>query len=151
MLHSLHGIGVPLVTPMHHGEIDLSRLQKLADHLIAREVHGLVVCGTTGEAPQRDLAEQSAVPAAVLETAHKRCPVPMGIGGSDTRSAAARELFQKVQPIIKLLFSEPNPAPLKAALAMQGWLADELRLPMVPASAACRQAPAGALEQLEAA
>ena len=87
MSTSLSGIWVPLVTPMHHGEIDLPRLQNLADGLIARGVHGLVVCGTTGEAPQLDLAEQSAALAAVLETAHKRCPVLMGIGGSATFAA----------------------------------------------------------------
>ncbi|MFS2004931.1 4-hydroxy-tetrahydrodipicolinate synthase [Duganella sp. CT11-25] len=290
MLTSLRGIWVPLVTPMHHGEIDLSRLQNLADGLIARGVHGLVACGTTGEAPQLDLAEQSAVLAAVLETAHKRCPVLMGIGGSDTFAAAsrvlqfddmelagylvstpayvrpsqeglvrhfetiaesterpivlynvpartgvnlelaaarrlaerpqfaaikeaggslrqmtdlvqhtplamlcgddallfsslcigghgaisasahirpdlfvrlyelaraqrideARDLFRKLLPMIRLLFSEPNPAPLKAALAMQGLMRDELRLPMTPATGECKARLAAALEALEA-
>jgi 4-hydroxy-tetrahydrodipicolinate synthase len=290
MFTSLHGIWVPLVTPMHHGEIDLSRLQALADGLIARGVHGLVVCGTTGEAPQLDLAEQSAALAAVLETAHKRCPVLMGIGGSDTFAAAsrvlqfddmelagylvstpayvrpsqeglvrhfeviaesterpivlynvpartgvnlelatarrlaerpqfaaikeaggslrqmadlvqhtplamlcgddallfsalchgghgaisasahirpdlyvrlydlvraqrldeARDLFARLLPMIRLLFSEPNPAPLKAALAMQGLMRDELRLPMTPATAECGTRLAAALETLEA-
>jgi 4-hydroxy-tetrahydrodipicolinate synthase len=287
---SLHGIWAPLVTPMHHGDIDLSRLQNLAAGLIAQGVHGLVVCGTTGEAPQLDLAEQSAVLAAVLETAHKRCPVLMGIGGSDTFAAAsrvlrfddmelagylvstpayvrpsqegllrhfetiadatdhpivlynvpartgvnleletarrlserkqfaaikeaggslrqmtdlvqhttlamlcgddallfaslcagghgaisasahiradlyvqlydlvraerlveARALFQKLLPMIRLLFSEPNPAPLKAALSMQGLMRDELRLPMTPATDSCKTGLAAALEALDA-
>ena len=290
MFTPLRGIWVPLVTPMHHGEIDLSRLQSLADGLIARGVHGLVVCGTTGEAPQLDLAEQSAALAAVLETAHKRCPVLMGIGGSDTFAAAsrvlqfddmdlagylvstpayvrpsqeglvrhfetiaesterpivlynvpartgvnlelatarrlaerpqfaaikeaggslrqmadlvehtplsmlcgddallfsalcngghgaisasahirpdlyvrlyelvraqrldeARDLFALMLPMIRLLFSEPNPAPLKAALSMQGLMRDELRLPMTPATGECRSRLAAALEALEA-
>lgn len=290
MLTSLRGIWVPLVTPMHHGEIDLSRLQALAARMIDAGVHGLVVCGTTGEAPQLDLAEQSAVLAAVLETAHKRCPVLMGIGGSDTFAAAsrvlqfddtelagylvstpayvrpsqeglvrhfetiaesterpivlynvpartgvnlelatarrlaerpqfaaikeaggslrqmtdlvqqtplamlcgddallfsslrigghgaisasahirpdlyvrlyelaraqrideARDLSRKLLPMIRLLFSEPNPAPLKAALAMQGLLRDELRLPMTPATSQCKERLAAALEALEA-
>ncbi len=290
MFTSLRGIWVPLVTPMHHGEIDLSRLQSLADGLIARSVHGLVVCGTTGEAPQLDLGEQSAALAAVLETAHRRCPVLMGIGGSDTFAAAsrvlqfddmdlagylvstpayvrpsqeglvrhfetiaestdrpivlynvpartgvnlelatarrlaerpqfaaikeaggslrqmadlvehtplsmlcgddallfsalcsgghgaisasahirpdlyvrlyelvraqrldeARDLFALMLPMIRLLFSEPNPAPLKAALSMQGLMRDELRLPMTPATSECRSRLAAALEALEA-
>lgn len=290
MFTSLRGIWVPLVTPMHHGEIDLSRLQSLADGLIARSVHGLVVCGTTGEAPQLDLGEQSAALAAVLETAHRRCPVLMGIGGSDTFAAAsrvlqfddmdlagylvstpayvrpsqeglvrhfetiaestdrpivlynvpartgvnlelatarrlaerpqfaaikeaggslrqmadlvehtplsmlcgddallfsalcsgghgaisasahirpdlyvrlyelvraqrldeARDMFALMLPMIRLLFSEPNPAPLKAALSMQGLMRDELRLPMTPATGECRSRLAAALEALEA-
>ncbi|ELX10832.1 dihydrodipicolinate synthase DapA [Janthinobacterium sp. HH01] len=290
MLTSLHGIWVPLATPMHHGEIDLSRLQHLASGLIKQGVHGLVVCGTTGEAPQLDLAEQGAALAAVLEVAHKRCPVLMGIGGSDTYAAAsrvlqfddmelagylvstpayvrpsqegllrhfdtiaastgrpivlynvpartgvnlelataarlarrpqfaaikeaggrlcqitglleqtplavlcgddalllsalisgghgaisasahirvdlfvrlyelveeqrlpeARELFARLLPLIQLMFSEPNPAPLKAALAMQGLLRDELRLPMTPATNACKARIATVLEALDA-
>ncbi|MDR7050346.1 4-hydroxy-tetrahydrodipicolinate synthase [Duganella sp. 3397] len=287
---SFRGIWVPLATPMDHGEIDLARLQTLADRLIAEGAHGLVVCGTTGEAPQLDLAEQSAVLSAVLETAHRRCPVLMGVGGSDTYAAAAKvrefddtelagylvatpayvrpsqegllrhfetiadatdrpivlynvpartgvnlelatartlaqhpqfaaikeaggslqrmeelvrhtplamlcgddallfaalcagghgaisaaahirvdpfvqvydlvhaghlaeamTLFDHLLPVIRLLFSEPNPAPLKAALAMQGLLRDELRLPMTPASSTCRTRLAAALAALDA-
>lgn len=287
---SFRGIWVPLATPMDHGEIDLPRLQMMADRLIAGGAHGLVVCGTTGEAPQLDLAEQSAVLSAVLETAHRRCPVLMGVGGSDTYAAAAKvrefddtelagylvatpayvrpsqegllrhfetiadatgrpillynvpartgvnlelatartlaqrpqfaaikeaggslqqmeelvrhtplamlcgedallfaalcaggqgaisasahirvdlyvqiydlvhaghlaeamTLFDHLLPVIRLLFSEPNPAPLKAALAMQGLLRDELRLPMTPASDSCRTQLAAALAALDA-
>lgn len=287
---SFRGIWVPLATPMGHGEIDLPRLQTLADRLIAGGAHGLVVCGTTGEASQLDLAEQSAVLSAVLETAHRRCPVLMGVGGSDTHAAAAKvrefddtelagylvatpayvrpsqegllrhfetiadatgrpivlynvpartgvnlelatartlaqrpqfaaikeaggslrrmeelvrhtplamlcgddtllfaalcaggqgaisasahirvdlfvqvydlvhaghlaeamTVFDHLLPVIRLLFSEPNPAPLKAALAMQGLLRDELRLPMTPASDNCRTQLAAALAALDA-
>ncbi|WP_092277886.1 MULTISPECIES: 4-hydroxy-tetrahydrodipicolinate synthase [unclassified Duganella] len=286
----LHGIWVPLVTPMLHGELDLARLQRLAERVIDDGAHGLVVCGTTGEAPQLDLSEQSAALAAVLEVARKRCPVLMGIGGSDTFAAAsrvlefddaelagylvstpayvrpsqegllrhfetiagatgrpivlynvpartgvhlelatARRLAQRPQfaaikeaggslgqitalvqqtplsvlcgddvllfaalcggahgaisasahirtdlyvqlydlvraqrlaeartlaaallPMMQLLFSEPNPAPLKAALSMQGLLRDELRLPMVAATTACKGRLAAALEALDA-
>ena len=35
------------------------------------------------------------------------------------------------------LFMESNPAPLKAALAKIGLMANELRLPLCPISAAC--------------
>jgi 4-hydroxy-tetrahydrodipicolinate synthase len=52
-------------------------------------------------------------------------------------------------PMIRLLFSEPNPAPLKAALSMQGLMRDELRLPMTPATSACRSQLAAALEVLD--
>lgn len=285
-----HGIWVPLVTPMYNGTVDLNRMQTLANSMINQGVHGLVVCGTTGEASQLDSAEQSAVLSAVLETAYKRCPVMMGIGGSDTHAAAgkalqfddlelagflastpcyvrpsqegllqhfetianatsrpvvpynvpartgvhlelatvqklalrpqftaikeaggnlqhmtdlvanvplsmlcgddalmfaalcggghgaisasahirpdlfvqlydliaaqqlsrARALFQLLLPMIRLLFSEPNPAPLKAALAMRGVLREELRLPMTPASKDCREQLAAALDVLMA-
>lgn len=52
--------------------------------------------------------------------------------------ARAREHWQQLLPLIELLFAQPNPGPLKAALAHEGWIADELRLPMTPASAGSR-------------
>lgn len=52
--------------------------------------------------------------------------------------ARARERWQPLLPLIELLFAEPNPGPLKAALAHEGWIADELRLPMTPAGATLR-------------
>ncbi len=48
----------------------------------------------------------------------------------------ARTLFHALAPVIQLAFAEPNPGPLKAQLARQGLLSDELRPPMLPASAA---------------
>ena len=47
---------------------------------------------------------------------------------------AARAIAQALAPWIKLLYSEPNPAGVKAVLAMQGLIRNELRLPMVPVS-----------------
>lgn len=50
------------------------------------------------------------------------------------QAQAARECFDPLRPLIRLLFSEPNPGPIKRALAIQGLIADELRMPMMPAS-----------------
>lgn len=47
---------------------------------------------------------------------------------------AAAALFQALSPVIRLLFAEPNPAPVKKALALQGLIEDELRMPLTPAS-----------------
>ncbi|MNX01187.1 4-hydroxy-tetrahydrodipicolinate synthase [compost metagenome] len=52
----------------------------------------------------------------------------------DGHAEAAREMFEPLRGLARLLFSEPNPAPIKRALAMQGLIADELRMPMMPAS-----------------
>ena len=48
----------------------------------------------------------------------------------------ARRVWQGLQPWIAMCFEEPNPAPLKAVLAHAGWARNELRAPMMPASAA---------------
>ena len=54
------------------------------------------------------------------------------------RPAAALKLHAKLYSLFKDLFIESNPAPVKAALAMQGLIAEELRLPLVPISAPSR-------------
>lgn len=51
-----------------------------------------------------------------------------------SRLTDARATFQTLFPLIRALFSEPNPAPVKAGLAIGGRMLDELRLPMLPAS-----------------
>ncbi|WP_118180054.1 4-hydroxy-tetrahydrodipicolinate synthase [Paraburkholderia phosphatilytica] len=55
------------------------------------------------------------------------------------RLADARANFHRLVPLIHATFAEPNPAPVKAALAAQGWLRDELRAPMLPATSALRE------------
>lgn len=48
----------------------------------------------------------------------------------------ARALWRRLAPLTKAAFAEPNPAVIKGALARQGWLADVLRAPMLPAAPA---------------
>lgn len=56
----------------------------------------------------------------------------------EARMADARELWRGLLPLIDAMFAEPNPAAVKALLAHQGHLTDELRAPMTVASAALR-------------
>ncbi len=64
------------------------------------------------------------------------------------RHLAAGALFSQLQPLVSLLFSEPNPAPVKAALAIEGWIDPDVRLPMQPASKALCQRLEAALAHL---
>ena len=52
----------------------------------------------------------------------------------DGQLAAARRIAVALQAIVRDLFAEPNPAPLKALLASQGWCDASVRLPFLPAS-----------------
>lgn len=45
---------------------------------------------------------------------------------------AARGTFSRLRPWIQVAFAEPNPAVVKAALSIQGVIANELREPMQP-------------------
>lgn len=54
----------------------------------------------------------------------------------DFKSAEADH--RRLYPIYRDLFLEPNPAPVKAALASKGWMSDEVRLPLCTVSDATR-------------
>lgn len=66
------------------------------------------------------------------------------------RVAEAQALSRQLQPLIGLLFAEPNPAPVKAMLALQGLIGEHLRLPMLPVSRATRQLLADELQRVAA-
>jgi len=44
----------------------------------------------------------------------------------------ARELHYRLWPLIKSLFMETNPVPVKTAMALMGMIEEEVRLPLVP-------------------
>lgn len=53
-------------------------------------------------------------------------------------------------PVHRVLFSEPSPAPIKAALAMKGLMQPGVRLPMLEATQACKEALAQVMKAYEA-
>jgi 4-hydroxy-tetrahydrodipicolinate synthase len=67
----------------------------------------------------------------------------------DRDLATGRRLFYCLLPLIDRLFLEPNPGPIKAALARMELIGEELRPPMQPASAGLRSALAVELERLK--
>lgn len=53
--------------------------------------------------------------------------------------AAARQLHARLLPVTRVLYSEPNPGPLKAAMHVLGLCAADVLPPLLEASAPCRQ------------
>lgn len=85
-----NGIWVPVVTPFAaDGALDRPALAALVRSLLHEGVHGLVACGTTGEAMALDEAEQQQVLDAVLDAAGG-APVVMGVSGATPGEVAAR-------------------------------------------------------------
>jgi 4-hydroxy-tetrahydrodipicolinate synthase len=75
-----------MVTPFTaDGELDLDAAQSLATHLVDLGHDGLVVSGTTGEAPTTTDAEKDALLRAVLDAVGERATVVAGVGTNDTR------------------------------------------------------------------
>lgn len=62
----------------------------------------------------------------------------------------ARSLFHALMPVVKLLFAEANPGPVKAWLAREGLLMDVLRAPMTSASPAVAQQLVEAIAAVDA-
>lgn len=60
--------------------------------------------------------------------------------------ARALELQDKLYPLQKALFVDPNPAPSKYALSLLNICGEDMRLPMVPASEAAKAAVRSAME-----
>lgn len=56
----------------------------------------------------------------------------------DGHRAEADALNTMLAPLFRDLFLETNPIPIKAAMAMKGWMAEDLRLPLIPMSADSR-------------
>ena len=52
-------------------------------------------------------------------------------------TAGARALHQRMLPLMKNLFVEANPIPVKYSVSRLGYCRNELRLPLVPASEKC--------------
>ena len=61
--------------------------------------------------------------------------------------AAARQLYKRFLPLMEINFVESNPGPVKAAMAMMGFLQPVWRLPLVSPSEASLKKIAAVLEQ----
>ncbi|WP_106391955.1 4-hydroxy-tetrahydrodipicolinate synthase [Enhygromyxa salina] len=82
------GVFTALVTPMdEEGRVDDDALTRLVEAQISGGVHGLVPCGTTGEAATLSQAEHVHVVEVVTRAAKGRVPVLAGAGSNSTRKA----------------------------------------------------------------
>ena len=74
-----------MVTPFTaDGSVDLDGVARVANHLADHGSDGLVVSGTTGEAPTTTVAEDGEILRAVIASVGDRCTVIAGIGTNDT-------------------------------------------------------------------
>jgi 4-hydroxy-tetrahydrodipicolinate synthase len=61
----------------------------------------------------------------------------------------ARELHYELLPLFKAIFLETNPIPIKATMAMKGFVEEVYRLPMCPMSEENRKVLIEVLKQLK--
>ncbi len=89
----LRGTYTAIVTPFRDDarqSIDDDALDALVDAQLDGGVQGIVPCGTTGESPTLDSAEQTLVIARVVKRVRGRVAVVAGTGSNSTREAVER-------------------------------------------------------------
>lgn len=81
------GAMTALITPFADGRIDTAALERLVEEQIERGIHGLVPCGTTGEAATLSHEEHTEVVRLTVKAARGRVPVIAGTGSNSTAEA----------------------------------------------------------------
>jgi len=77
-----------LVTPMNHdGSLDIASYRNLLDYHIQNKSDGVVVVGTTGEAPTIDFDEHISLIKEAVHFIRGRIPVIAGTGANSTKEA----------------------------------------------------------------
>lgn len=83
-----HGSLVAIVTPMKEsGEVDYQALERLVDWHLENETDGLVILGTTGEAPTIEPDERKEIIERIVAQVDEQIPVIVGTGANATNHA----------------------------------------------------------------
>jgi 4-hydroxy-tetrahydrodipicolinate synthase len=128
------GVFTALVTPMgEDGRIDDRALTGLVEAQIAAGVHGLVPCGTTGEAATMSHAEHIHVVEVVTRAAAGRVPVLAGAGSNSTREAIGLARACKELGVTATLQVVPyyNKPPQDGLIRHFEAIADAVALPII--------------------
>src|SRR6478609_7374443 len=85
-----------MATAFHEdGSVDLEGTARIAEHLVDHGNDGIVVSGTTGEAPTTSVAEDGAILRAVVDAVGNRCTIVAGVGTNHTEHSV--ELARQAQ------------------------------------------------------
>lgn len=123
-----------MVTPFGaDGSLDTTAAARLATHLVDSGCDGLVVSGTTGEAPTTSDAEKIALLRIVLDTVGDRARVIAGAGSNDTAHSVALAKACEAEGAHGLLvvtpyYSRPSQAGLLAHFTA---VADAVSIPIL--------------------
>ncbi|HXE83591.1 MAG TPA: dihydrodipicolinate synthase family protein [Gemmatimonadales bacterium] len=106
----LAGIFPPIPTPFDAatGDVAPARLQQNITRLLAEQVDGIVVSGTTGEASMLDPDEQREVVAAASEAVQHQAWLIAGTGGESTRQTIELSLAAAAEGADAVLVRAPS-------------------------------------------
>ena len=94
----LTGSIVALVTPFHEdGSIHFEKIGELIEFHINNKTDGLLILGTTGEAPTISFEDQLEIVTYTVKQANGRIPIMVGSGSNDTlKSVHMSQTFEKL-------------------------------------------------------
>jgi len=110
----LQGSMVAVVTPMNlDGSLDISSFRSLLDFHIENHTNGIVVVGTSGEAPTVDFDEHTFLIKEAIDFIRGRIPVIAGTGANSTKEAIfltkqAKELGADACLLVTPYYNKPN-------------------------------------------
>lgn len=134
MTKLLRGAMTALVTPFDaRDRVDEAALGNFVEWQIAGGIHGLVPCGSTGEAATMSLAERELVVRITAEKAAGRVPVIAGAGSNNTAEAVVTSRALAKAGATHLLHVSPmyNKPPQRGLLAHFRAVADASPVPVV--------------------
>lgn len=148
-MSSIGGVITAMATPFDaSGGLDLPAARKLAAYLIEHGSHGVVVSGTTGEAPTLSDAEKLDLLAATLDEIGDRATVICGTGSNDTRhsvelTAAACSAGAHAVLVVAPYYNRPTEAGIQAHFEAVSKAAGETHIVLynVPSRSAINMSP----------
>ena len=114
------GTGVALITPFNDDySVDYQSLRDVVDYTLLNGADFLVALGTTSEAPTLNAEEKAKVVETIVNTAHGRCPVLLGMGGNNTAAlveSIGKQCFDGIDGILSVVpyYNKPNQRGMKA-------------------------------------
>jgi 4-hydroxy-tetrahydrodipicolinate synthase len=105
-----NGVYVALVTPFNkNNTICWSSLEKLINFHIEKNTTGLVLLGTTGEAPTLTYTEKTDIIDFVYKKAEKKIDIVVGVGGNNTEEVKQLAIYCQNKGIAdSLMVTVPN-------------------------------------------
>lgn len=110
---ALRGIIPPMVTPLAgEDELDRNGLEKLIEHMVRGGVHGLFVCGTTGEGPSLSERLKRELIRVTCQHVKGRIPVLVGILDTSKTEMLAMARFAAEAGAAAIVLAPPFYAPI---------------------------------------
>ena len=105
----LSGIIPPVVTPFdERDEVDEGALRAVLAFFLSARVHGLALCGSTGEGYTLSPEETRRVTAIAAEETNGRVPLVVGVIANSTRQALAHPRAVRELPVTALMVPPPH-------------------------------------------